>query len=169
LKNFFFFAQAQCALTLNFSKKKPQKDPLNIKILNFLFLPWSRLPIEALWCKNKKNPCDENFHTWAPLRDKKNNLLLFRYLNKKGRNVREFWEDHILFCILLRRSSLLIRVQWFWLIFTFWGTTTHPWHPKGPRIWKLAKKKCYVPLPYILHLTDSCHFPNSPDFAGGLI
>ncbi len=24
--------------------------------------------------------------------------------------------------------------------FTFWGITTHPWHPKGPRIWKLAKK-----------------------------
>ncbi len=24
---------------------------------------------------------------------------------------------------------------------TFWGITTHPWHPKGPRIWKLAKKK----------------------------
>ncbi len=33
-----------------------------------------------------------------------------------------------------------IRVQWFWLFFTFWGITTHPWHPKGPRIWKLAKK-----------------------------
>ncbi len=32
------------------------------------------------------------------------------------------------------------RVQWFWLFFTFWGITTHPWHPKGPRIWKLAKK-----------------------------
>jgi hypothetical protein len=30
------------------------------------------------------------------------------------------------------------RVQWFWLFFTFWGITTHPWHPKGPRIWKLA-------------------------------
>jgi hypothetical protein len=25
------------------------------------------LPIDALWCKNKKNPCDENSHTWAPL------------------------------------------------------------------------------------------------------
>ncbi len=24
--------------------------------------------------------------------------------------------------------------------FTFWGITTHLWHPKGPRIWKLAKK-----------------------------
>ncbi len=24
--------------------------------------------------------------------------------------------------------------------FTFWGIITHPWHPKGPRIWKLAKK-----------------------------
>ena len=35
---------------------------------------------------------------------------------------------------------LYIRVQWFWLFFTFWGITTHPWHPKGPRIWKLAKK-----------------------------
>ncbi len=23
--------------------------------------------------------------------------------------------------------------------FTFWGITTHPWHPKGPRIRKLAK------------------------------
>ncbi len=32
------------------------------------------------------------------------------------------------------------RVQWFWLFFTFWGITTHPLHPKGPRIWKLAKK-----------------------------
>ena len=35
---------------------------------------------------------------------------------------------------------LYSRVQWFWLFFTFWGITTHPWHPKGPRIWKLAKK-----------------------------
>ncbi len=25
--------------------------------------------------------------------------------------------------------------------FTFWGITTQPWHPKAPRIWKLAKKK----------------------------
>ncbi len=24
--------------------------------------------------------------------------------------------------------------------FTFWGITTHPWHPKGPWICKLAKK-----------------------------
>jgi hypothetical protein len=32
------------------------------------------------------------------------------------------------------------RVQWFWLFFTFWGITNHPWHPKGPRIWKWAKK-----------------------------
>jgi hypothetical protein len=23
------------------------------------------------------------------------------------------------------------RVQWFWLSFTLWGITTHPWHPKG--------------------------------------
>ncbi len=36
-------------------------------------------------------------------------------------------------------TYLSIRVQWFWLFFTFWGITTHPWHPKGPRIWKLAK------------------------------
>jgi hypothetical protein len=35
---------------------------------------------------------------------------------------------------------LYTRVQWFWLFFTFWGITTHPWHPKGPRVWKLAKK-----------------------------
>ena len=34
---------------------------------------------------------------------------------------------------------LCTRVQWFWLFFTFWGITTHLWHPKGPRIWKLAK------------------------------
>jgi hypothetical protein len=32
------------------------------------------------------------------------------------------------------------RLQWFGLFFTFWGMTTHPWHPKGPRISKLAKK-----------------------------
>ncbi len=38
-------------------------------------------------------------------------------------------------------SKLSSRVQWFWLFFTFWGITTHPWHPKGPRVWKLAKKK----------------------------
>ncbi len=36
-------------------------------------------------------------------------------------------------------SNIHVRVQWFWLFFTFWGITTHPWHPKGPRIWKLAK------------------------------
>ena len=34
-------------------------------------------------------------------------------------------------------QGLPSRVQWFWLFFTFWGITTHPWHP---RIWKLAKK-----------------------------
>jgi hypothetical protein len=27
----------------------------------------------------------------------------------------------------------------------------------------------YVPLPYILHLTDSCPFSKEPLFAGGLI
>jgi hypothetical protein len=32
------------------------------------------------------------------------------------------------------------RVQWFWLFFSFWGIATHPWHPKGPRIRKLAQK-----------------------------
>ena len=41
---------------------------------------------------------------------------------------------------LIWMISLYIRVQWFWLFFTFWGITTHPWHPKGPRVWKLAKK-----------------------------
>ncbi len=39
-----------------------------------------------------------------------------------------------------KRQNMYSRVQWFWLFFTFWGITTHPWHPKGPRIWKLAKK-----------------------------
>jgi hypothetical protein len=29
--------------------------------------------------------------------------------------------------------------------------------------------KLYVPLPYILHLTDSCPFSKEPLFAGGLI
>ncbi len=38
------------------------------------------------------------------------------------------------------KRKLLPRVQWFWLFFTIWGITTHPRHPKGPRIWKLAKK-----------------------------
>jgi hypothetical protein len=38
------------------------------------------------------------------------------------------------------RRWVYIRVQWFWLFFTFWGITTHPWHPKGPRVWKLANK-----------------------------
>ncbi len=36
--------------------------------------------------------------------------------------------------------GVYVRVQWFLLFFTFWGITTHPWHPKGPRIWKLATK-----------------------------
>ncbi len=40
-------------------------------------------------------------------------------------------------CVCVRVHS---RVQWFWLFFTFWGITTHPWHPKDPRIWKVAKK-----------------------------
>ncbi len=43
-------------------------------------------------------------------------------------------------CVAVREWKVLSRVQWFWLFFTFWGITTHPWHPKGPRIWKLAKK-----------------------------
>ena len=42
---------------------------------------------------------------------------------------------------IVQYCILYIKVQWFWLFFTFWGITTHPWHPKGPRIWKLAKKK----------------------------
>ncbi len=47
--------------------------------------------------------------------------------------------------IVVRRPKrkicyMLGRVQWFWHFFTFWGITTHPWHSKGPRIWKLAKK-----------------------------
>ena len=42
--------------------------------------------------------------------------------------------------VFIRVYRLEIRVQWFWLFFTFWGITTHPWNPKGPRIWKLAKK-----------------------------
>jgi hypothetical protein len=39
-----------------------------------------------------------------------------------------------------KNVTLCTRVQWFWHFFTCWGITTHPWHPKGPRIWKLAKK-----------------------------
>ena len=42
--------------------------------------------------------------------------------------------------ILYSLPYMYTRVQWFWLFFTFWGITTHPWHPKGPRVWKLAKK-----------------------------
>ncbi len=37
-KKIFFCAHSDFANT-KFSKKKPQKDPLNIKILKFLFLP----------------------------------------------------------------------------------------------------------------------------------
>jgi hypothetical protein len=37
-KKNFFSAHSACANT-KFPKKKPPKDPLNIKILNFLFLP----------------------------------------------------------------------------------------------------------------------------------
>ncbi len=38
--------------------------------------------------------------------------------------------------------TVYIRVQWFWLFSHFEvHITTHPWHPKGSRIWKLAKKK----------------------------
>ncbi len=57
-------------------------------------------------------------------------------------------------CVVLsRRSScfystvqcnVISRVQWFWLFFTFWGITTHPWHPKGPRVWKLAKTNFHL-------------------------
>jgi hypothetical protein len=44
-----------------------------------------------------------------------------------------------------RKTYIGTRVQWFWLFFTFLGITTHPWHPKGPRIWKLAKKNFQLP------------------------
>ncbi len=63
-----------------------------------------------------------------------------------------------------RKLSLLLwprtRVQWFWLFFTLWGITTHPWHPKGPRIWKLAKKKFQLhPWPAeIFAKTGKCDF-----------
>ena len=46
----------------------------------------------------------------------------------------------LLYASVCMPSRAYSRVQWFWLFFTFWGITTHPWHPKGPRIWKLAKK-----------------------------
>ena len=51
--------------------------------------------------------------------------------------------SHISIIMFINSSkrSMHTRVQWFLLFFTFWGITTHPWHPKGPRIWKLAKKK----------------------------
>ncbi len=42
--------------------------------------------------------------------------------------------------LIVHRAWMHSRVQWFLLFFTFWGITIHPWHPKGPRIWKLAKK-----------------------------
>ena len=63
--------------------------------------------------------------------------------------VLKHWRDYLLSfsispvqCANVQKpnSWMYIRVQWFWLFFTFWGITTHPWHPKGPRIWKLAKK-----------------------------
>ncbi len=54
------------------------------------------------------------------------------------RQFTKFWHKRAIFCA---PTVLYIRVQWFWLFFTFWGITTHPWHPKGPRIWKLAQKK----------------------------
>ncbi len=50
-----------------------------------------------------------------------------------------YWEQLLLNQLPASRN-IDTRVQWFWHFFTFWGITTHPWHPKGPRIWKLAKK-----------------------------
>ena len=32
------------------------------------------------------------------------------------------------------------RVQWFWLFFTFWGITTHPW--QGSKDLEIGKKNC---------------------------
>ncbi len=34
---------------------------------NYLFLPESRLPRKALWCKNHENTSDRKSHPWAPL------------------------------------------------------------------------------------------------------
>ncbi len=51
-------------------------------------------------------------------------------------------------------------MQWFLLFFTFRGITTHPWHPKGPRIWKLAKTN-FQPHPRLrkfLAKTGKCIF-----------
>jgi hypothetical protein len=51
---FFYANKFYLGWRLEFSKifeKKHQKDSLNIKNFNFLFLPYRLLPIEALWCK----------------------------------------------------------------------------------------------------------------------
>ncbi len=46
----------------------------------------------------------------------------------------------------------------FWFFSTVWGKTTHPWHPKGPRICKLAKKNLQLHpwLAKILAKTEKC-------------
>ena len=65
-----------------------------------------------------------------------NHFVLSIYLAKITSWVTFFMVSNIIFDF----GRLFSRVQWFWLFFTFWGITTHPWHPKGPRVWKLAKK-----------------------------
>ncbi len=65
-------------------EKETSKRPHKYKNFNFYFLPQSRLPIEALWCKNKKNPFDENFHTWAPCYSQSPLLMDYSPPSKSG-------------------------------------------------------------------------------------
>ena len=63
-----------------------------------------------------------------------------QHILKGMRSVHALVPDAYAQCTHQFLTRMLSRVQWFWLFFTFWGITTHPWHPKGPRVWKLAKK-----------------------------
>ncbi len=88
----------------------------------------------------------QNTVRWRPLKGKNFSpyiFILWPYMSLPPHEATWFCEighwNLFFFCIFLY-VDMYNRVQWFWLFFTFWGITTHPWHPKCPRIWKLAKK-----------------------------
>ncbi len=81
-------------------------------------------------------------------------LVLCSVVQRRNKNDGSDFEDPLVCTDVSRRErrckgGFLFRISWAWLLgcsdfdffFTFWGITTHPWHPKGPKIWKLAKKK----------------------------
>ncbi len=118
-----------------------QQKPISVVNPESVAISWHNFPAgPAENFGQMKALISRNFHWFLTLILKKCKKIISKTLFNKGYLENTGRRADKCLGIYLLINPCLVGCSDFYFFFTFWGITTHPWHPKGPRIRKLAKK-----------------------------